>query len=119
MSTVSGAEIVAEELTFDVGAVAFEVAGGNYLPALHRCLTSGALPLGEARTFEVPAAEAFGEKDPRMGPLTVPANRCPPGMKAGDLAGLENGMTARVVSADDAAVVIDANHALALSLIHI
>ena len=34
-------------------------------------------------------------------------------MKAGDLAGLENGMMARVVSADDLEVVIDANHALA------
>ena len=110
----SGKAIPAEELMFDLGEARFVVGAGNYVSALHGSLaTGGAFEVGQARTFEVSAADGFGAKDPRLGPLAVPAVQAPAGMKAGDLAGLENGMLARVVSVDASTVVIDANHFLA------
>ena len=113
IACTSGKPIPADELMFDQGEVQFQVGAGNYLPALHGQLLSSELAVGETATFDVSAADAFGAKDPRLGPLAVPAAQAPRGMKAGDLAGLENGMMARVVSADDLEVVIDANHVLA------
>ena len=52
----------------------------------------------------------FGERDPRLGPIPVPAANAPKGMQPGDRAGLSNGATARVMSVSDEKVVIDANH---------
>ena len=61
----------------------------------------------------VSAEQAFGPRDARLGPLKVPAANAPAGMKTGDMAGLSNGMMARVLSVDAEAVTIDANHVYA------
>ncbi|KAH8095530.1 peptide-methionine (S)-S-oxide reductase [Aureococcus anophagefferens] len=97
IACTSGKPIPADELMFDQGEVAFQVGAGNYLPALHGQLLSSELAVGETATLDV-AARRFGLRT-RLGPLAVPAAQAPRGMKAGDLAGLENGMMARATFA--------------------
>ena len=36
---------------------------------------------GEKKTFDVPPAEAFGEKNPMMGPVDLPGDAAPPGLQ--------------------------------------
>mmetsp|Transcript_23883 Transcript_23883/g.71651 ORF Transcript_23883/g.71651 Transcript_23883/m.71651 type:complete len:344 (+) Transcript_23883:116-1147(+) len=113
IEAASGAAVDGAALPFDLGEVKLVVGAGNYLAALHANLVGCDLEVDEEVTFRVPAAQAFGERDARLGPLDIPAANAPAGMQAGDLAGLEGGRTARVLAVDAEKVVIDANHVLA------
>ena len=68
---------------------------------------------GETAEFEVPPAEAFGESNPMMGPVDLPASAAPPGLKAGMVVQLSNGAKARVTKVTDQSITIDANPPLA------
>lgn len=99
--------------TFDQGDVSLVVGGGGYLPCLHAKIPQLS-EVGVAQTFAVPPAEGFGEANPDMGPATVPAASCPPGLKVGDVVRLQSGATARVTAVEDGvSCTIDANHPLA------
>ena len=84
------------------------VGAGGFLPALHNALNGASLTVDAPETMTLSAP--FGERDPRLGPIPVPAANAPKGMQPGDRAGLSNGATARVMSVSDEKVVIDANH---------
>ena len=63
--------------------------------------------------FEVPPAEAFGESNPMMGPVDLPATTAPAGLEAGMVVQLSNGAKARVTKVTEDAITIDANAPLA------
>lgn len=111
LSTTSGKALDAAELTFDAGEVDLVVDRGGFLPALHQALNGAALTVGAPETLTL--TKPFGERDAKLGPVTVPAASAPKGMKPGDLVGLSNGARARVRSIIGDKVVIDANHVYA------
>lgn len=85
------------------------------IPGLERQL--GLLSAGDKRTINVPAAEAYGERDERY-MLRVPkADINHPGLKVGDeiqaRGGELEGQIFSVVEVTDSEVVLDANHPLA------
>ena len=108
LTTTSGQALDGAELTFDTEEVDLVVGAGGFLPALHNALDGASLTVDAPETLTLSAP--FGERDPRLGPIPVPAANAPKGMQPGDRAGLSNGATARVVSVSDEKVVIDANH---------
>lgn len=109
----SGEPLPADAVMFDEGDCALVVDGGAYMPALHSCVQK-LEAMGEPSSFEISPSEAFGEANPKMGPVTVPAASAPEGLGAGDVVRLANGLKARVVEIEaDGGVTIDANHELA------
>ena len=108
LTTTGGQALDGAELTFDTEEVDLVVGAGGFLPALHNALNGASLTVDAPETMTLSAP--FGERDPRLGPIPVPAANAPKGMQPGDRAGLSNGATARVMSVSDEKVVIDANH---------
>ena len=108
LSTTSGLPLDGSELTFDTEEVDIVVGAGGFIPPLHNALNGASLTVDQPETLTL--TKPFGERDPRLGPIPVPAANAPPGMKPGDRAGLSNGATARVISVTDEKVMIDANH---------
>ena len=108
LTTTGGQALDGAELTFDTEEVDLVVNAGGFLPALHNALNGASLTVDKSETMTLTAP--FGERDPRLGPIPVPAANAPKGMQPGDRAGLSNGATARVMSVSDEKVVIDANH---------
>uniref|UniRef100_A0A7S3ZLB7 peptide-methionine (S)-S-oxide reductase n=1 Tax=Pelagomonas calceolata TaxID=35677 RepID=A0A7S3ZLB7_9STRA len=108
LTTTGGQALDGAELTFDTEEVDLVVGAGGFLPALHNALDGASLTVDAPETMTLSAP--FGERDPRLGPIPVPAANAPKGMQPGDRAGLSNGATARVMSVSDEKVVIDANH---------
>ena len=108
LTTTGGQALDGAELTFDTEEVDLVVGAGGFLPALHNALDGASLTVDAPETLTLSAP--FGERDPRLGPIPVPAANAPKGMQPGDRAGLSNGATARVMSVSDEKVVIDANH---------
>ena len=107
----SGEPIPSEADVFDQGEVKLKLGAGGFLPCLHdKILELGAV--GERRSFTVD--DAWGPKNADLGPVDVPIERAPPGLKAGDVVRLANGMKARVTAVTEGAdFTIDANPALA------
>ena len=95
---------------FDQGDVTFVVDGGGFLPALHASVKE--LEVGEVRAFDIVPEQAFGESNPNMGPVDVPASQAP-SVSVGDVVRLSSGATARVTANDGTTITIDANHPLA------
>ena len=108
LSTTSGLPLDGSELTFDTEEVDIVVGAGGFIPPLHNALNGASLTVDQPEALTL--TKPFGERDPRLGPIPVPAANAPPGMKPGDRAGLSNGATARVISVTDEKVMIDANH---------
>ena len=108
LSTTNGLPLDGSELTFDTEEVDLVVNAGGFIPPLHNALNGASLTVNKPETLTL--TTPFGERDPRLGPIPVPAANAPPGMQPGDRAGLSNGATARVISVTDEKVVIDANH---------
>ena len=106
-----GDAIPSEADVFDQGEVKLKLGAGGFVPCLHdKILELGAV--GERRSFTV--ADAWGPKNENLGPVDVPIERAPPGLKAGDTVRLANGMKARVTSVIEGAdFTIDANPPLA------
>lgn len=113
LKLANGKPVPEELLRCDTGEVRFVVGAGGYIPALHSRVQLLDAVATEPTVFVVPAAEGWGEGDPRMGPSPVPKAQAPPGLKIGDTVGLSGGGTALVVDVTPDAVVIDANHPLA------
>uniref|UniRef100_A0A7S2WGJ4 peptidylprolyl isomerase n=1 Tax=Rhizochromulina marina TaxID=1034831 RepID=A0A7S2WGJ4_9STRA len=102
----------AAQQVFDEGVVRFVVNSGGYLPALHQSVLSMSSP-GEKKTFTIKPEDAFGPADPNRGPVSVPADAAPQGLKVGDMVQLMTGATARVTAVTADTITIDANHELA------
>ena len=96
LTTTGGQALDGAELTFDTEEVDLVVGAGGFLPALHNALNGASLTVDKSETMTLSAP--FGERDPRLGPIPVPAANAPKGMQPGDRAGLSNGATARVMS---------------------
>ena len=111
LTTTSGLPLDGAELTFDTEEVDIVVNSGGFIPPLHNALNGASLSINTPETLTL--TQPFGERDPRLGPIPVPAANAPKGMRPGDRAGLSNGATARVLSVSDDKVVIDANHVYA------
>jgi FKBP-type peptidyl-prolyl cis-trans isomerase 2 len=74
-----GQELPEDVKVFDQGKVKFVVGEGGFLPCLHKKVEG--MKAGEKKTFDVPPAEAFGEKNPMMGPVDLPGDAAPPGLQ--------------------------------------
>jgi peptide-methionine (S)-S-oxide reductase len=82
-------------------------------PCLHADAATRRVAQGEKASFDVPPAEAFGESNPMMGPVDLPATAAPPGLEAGMMVQLSNGAKARVTAVTAESVTINANPPLA------
>ena len=111
LTTADGAPLPEANRVFDTGAVRLVVDGGGFLPCVHNAVRG--LAAGEKRTLEVPAAEAFGETNPDMGPVEIPAAAAPDGLEVGMRVRLVTGAAARVTAMTDETVTIDANDPMA------
>lgn len=96
---------------FDQGTVRLVVDDGGFLPCLHN--TVRGMSLGERKTVEIPPAEAFGESNPDMGPVDIPATAAPEGLEVGMNVRLVTGAVARVTAVTSDTVTIDANNPMA------
>ena len=105
----TGEPLPAEVDMFDQGNVRLVVGAGGFLPALHEKVQL-LEAIGTEQSFSLTPAACFGEPNPDMGPITVPATQAPDGLSPGDRVRLSNGLKARVTAVDDAGVTIDANH---------
>ena len=96
-----------EPLSFTLGA-------GQVVPGFDRAVDG--METGETKTVTIPAAEAYGERDPEN-MLVVPVAQLPAGVSVGDQLALTTPdgqqvpVTVAAIDADGA--MIDANHALA------
>jgi len=106
-----GQELPEDVKVFDQGKVKFVVGEGGFLPCLHKKVEG--MKAGEKKTFDVPPSEAFGEKNPMMGPVDLPGDAAPPGLQVGMMVQLSNGMKARVTKVSADSITIDANKPLA------
>ena len=110
-TTADGNALPESARVFDQGSVRLVVGEGGLMPCLHKKVAG--MKEGETAEFEVPPAEAFGESNPMMGPVDLPASAAPPGLKAGMVVQLSNGAKARVTKVTDQSITIDANPPLA------
>jgi peptide-methionine (S)-S-oxide reductase len=111
VTTADGEPLPQSAQVFDTGRVRLVVGAGGFLPCLHKKVQG--MKEGEKDEVEIPPAEAFGESNPAMGPMDVPASSAPPGLKAGMMVGLSNGAKALVTKVTDESFTIDANLPLA------
>ena len=96
---------------FDQGDVRMVVGAGGFLPCLHKKVAG--MSVGDKASVDVLPADAFGESNPMMGPVDIPAAQAPAGLEAGMLVQLATGQKARVTQVTADAVTIDANMPLA------
>ena len=96
---------------FDQGDVRMVVGAGGFLPCLHKKVAG--MSVGDKASVDVAPADAFGESNPMMGPVDIPAAQAPAGLEAGMLVQLATGQKARVTQVTADAVTIDANMPLA------
>lgn len=106
--------------TFDTSSgrapLEFTVGSGQIIPGLDRAIQG--MSVGEKKTVEVPAAEAYGDRNPE-GMQSVPRAEVPDHIPLDPGTQLEvqtgDGRTLPVTVADvtEEAVVLDANHPLA------
>ena len=91
--------------------LAFMTGVGQIIPGLEVALVD--LPIGTKKRVEVPAHEAYGEKDLQK-ILTVKRDQLPEGdIKAGDMFRGHEGEVVTVTAINGDTVVIDSNHPLA------
>ena len=87
---------------------------GNIVPGLERAL--GGLVVGDQKVVEVPAAEAYGERDDDK-IVELPRAQLPPGAKVGAVLRAQQGdgtaVLLTIVGLDDTTARLDANHPLA------
>lgn len=94
----------------------FTVGSGQIIPGLDRAIDG--MSVGEKKTVEVPAAEAYGDRNPE-GVQSVPRAQVPdhipldPGTQLQVQTGDGRTMPVTVAEVTDEAVVLDANHPLA------
>jgi FKBP-type peptidyl-prolyl cis-trans isomerase 2 len=106
--------------TFDTSSgrdpLEFTVGSGQIIPGLERAIDG--MSVGEKKTVEVPAAEAYGDRNPE-GVQSVPRAQVPdhipldPGTQLQVQTGDGRTMPVTVAEVTDEAVVLDANHPLA------
>ena len=107
----TGEALPSEADVFDQGNVRFVVGAGGYIEGLHSSVQKlGAV--GVEQTFTLLPAECFGDSNPDLGPVFVPKEAAPEGLKVGDRVKLANGLKATIVAADASGVTIDANKPL-------
>jgi peptide-methionine (S)-S-oxide reductase len=107
----TGEALPSEADVIDQGKVMFVVGAGGYIKGLHSSVQKlGAV--GVEQTFTLPPAECFGDSNPDLGPVFVPKEAAPEGLKVGDRVKLANGLKATIVAADASGVTIDANKPL-------
>ena len=94
----------------------FTVGSGDIIPGLDKAIP-GMKP-GESKSVTVPCDEAYGEHDPN-GRQAIPRDQIPPHVPVDPGTQLEmklpdgRSMPVTVAEADEAVVVLDANHPLA------
>ena len=71
LSTTSGQPLDGSELTFDTEEVDIVVNAGGFIPPLHNALDGASLSVDKPETLTL--SKPFGERDPRLGPIPVPA----------------------------------------------
>jgi FKBP-type peptidyl-prolyl cis-trans isomerase 2 len=106
--------------TFDSSAgrdpLEFTVGSGQIIPGLDRAIDG--MSVGEKKTVEVPASEAYGDRNPE-GVQTVPRAQVPdhipldPGTQLQVQTGDGRTLPVTVADVTEEAVVLDANHPLA------
>lgn len=106
--------------TFDTSSgrdpLEFTVGSGQIIPGLDRAIDG--MSVGEKKTVEVPAAEAYGDRNPE-GIQTVPREQVPdhipldPGTQLQVQTGDGRTLPVTVSEVTEEAVVLDANHPLA------
>lgn len=111
---------LADGTTFDSSdgrdPLEFTVGGGQIIPGLDKEIPG--MGVGEKKTVQVPAAEAYGPHDPN-GLQSVPRDQFPPEipMEAGTPLQVQtqDGRTLPVIihEVDEEEVILDANHPLA------
>jgi peptidylprolyl isomerase len=107
--TVFDSSVNREPLAFTVGA-------GQMIAGFDKAVVG--MKVGETKTVNIPAAQAYGERLEEM-MLTVPKAELPPGMnpRVGDdlMMGSSSGgsVNVKVVAVTDSAITVDANHELA------
>jgi len=90
--------------------LSFTVGGGQVVVGFDKAVRG--LKVGETRKVRVEPAEAYGDRNEEL-VMEVPKDKAPPGIKAGAMVQMMNGMPARVVSVTSDLVTIDLNHRLA------
>lgn len=102
--------------TFEATPATLQLGSEELAPALERCLTG--LAEGEHRVFDLDAAQAFGERNPRM-VARVPRDALPP-KAVPELHGIiefpspdGTRYSGVVLEMDAAGVLVDFNHPLA------
>ena len=94
----------------------FELGSGQVIPGFDRAVEG--MEVGESKTVTIPAAEAYGEHRPEM-IMTIPNDQLPenlspvPGQQLQMQTSQGQVVIVTVKEVSDAAVVLDANHALA------
>lgn len=106
--------------TFDTSSgrdpLEFTVGSGQIIPGLDRAIDG--MSVGEKKTVEVPAADAYGDRNPE-GIQTVPRAQVPdhipldPGTQLQVQTGDGRTLPVTVAEVTEEAVVLDANHPLA------
>merc|ERR1711939_1270136 len=113
VTTSDGTALPEAADVFDQGIIQIEVGCGGLGPVEFLHSRVEGLAVGAEKTEEIPAAEAFGESNPNMGPIDIPAEKAPEGLQAGMMVQLANGAKARVTAVTPSVITIDANHPLA------
>lgn len=88
----------------------FVVGSGMVIKGFDVAVTG--LAVGEKRTSRIEPEDAYGERREQL-IARLPKERCPPGLEAGMMVELGNGLPATVTEVTDTEVEIDANHRLA------
>ena len=111
---------LADGSTFDTSSgrapLEFTVGSGQIIPGLDRAIAG--MSVGEKKTVEVPAAEAYGDRNPE-GVQSVPRTEVPdhipldPGTQLQVQTGDGRTLPVTVAEVTEETVVLDANHPLA------
>jgi peptidylprolyl isomerase len=96
--------------------LAFTVGAGQMIEGFDKAVVG--MKLGETKTVTIPAAQAYGEKDPNL-LITVDKKNLPPTLtpKVGDTLRMSTSsggnVNVKVVKLADSSITVDANHELA------
>ncbi|KAI8475726.1 MAG: peptide methionine sulfoxide reductase MsrA [Monoraphidium minutum] len=89
----------------------FQIGAGKVIKGFDMAVTG--LAVGETRKVRLEPEDGYGPREDGA-VITVPADRAPPGLKAGERVGLSNGMQALVAAvAESGELTLDLNHELA------